>query len=247
MAQFLCSKTKKSVTLTVSIAQSGEGEIWRTDRPGILAKIYHDAHNDRVKKLEVMVKRVPKDPNAHQNHISFAWPQSLLTNNSSEVVGFLMPEVGNSLDLLKVCTPRMRKSLGIEINWYFLHVVARNVASIIQAIHYEGYVLGDIKLQNILVNNRALPTIIDADSFQVLDPFENKIYRCLVGSEGFTPPELIGQDIATVTQSQVHDRFRLGVVIYYLLFGGPPFRGQWIGSGDRALNLNSETKAWPSG
>jgi hypothetical protein len=242
MTKLFCSKTNQAVTLTVLIADSGEAKIWQTDRLGLLAKIYHvPASNekeklaqmkDRVAKLEVMVKRVPKDPNAHQNHISFAWPQSLLKNSGGEVVGFLMAEVENSLDLLKVCTPRMRKSLGVDANWYFLHVVARNIAGIIQAIHDEGYVLGDIKLQNILVNNRALPTIIDTDSFQVVDPIQNKVYRCLVASEGFTPSELIGKDIDSITQSAVHDRFRLGVVIYYLLFGGPPFRGSWQGSGD---------------
>ena len=242
MTKLFCSQTNQAVTLTVSIAQSGEGEVWLTDRPGLLAKIYHvpASHEieklaqmkDRLAKLEVMVKRVPKDPNAHQNHISFAWPRSLLKNSVGEVVGFLMPEVENSLDLLKVCTPRMRKSLGVDANWYFLHVVARNIAGIIQAIHDEGYVLGDIKLQNILVNNRALPTIIDTDSFQVVDPIQNKVYRCLVASEGFTPSELIGKNIDSITQSAVHDRFRLGVVIYYLLFGGPPFRGSWQGSGD---------------
>ncbi|MFM7441306.1 MAG: SUMF1/EgtB/PvdO family nonheme iron enzyme, partial [Snowella sp.] len=242
MTKLFCSKTNQAVTLTVLIADSGEAKIWQTDRPGLLAKIYHvpESHEaeklaqmkDRVAKLEVMVKRVPKDPNAHQNHISFAWPRSLLKNSGGEVVGFLMSEVENSLDLLKVCTPRMRKSLGVDANWYFLHVVARNIAGIIQAIHDEGYVLGDIKLQNILVNNRALPTIIDTDSFQVVDPIQNKVYRCLVASEGFTPSELIGKDIDSITQSAVHDRFRLGVVIYYLLFGGPPFRGNWQGSGD---------------
>jgi len=126
----------------------------------------------------------------------------------------------------------MRRKYKLETNWYFLHVVARNIAAIIQAIHLKGYVLGDIKLENILVNNRALPTIIDTDSFQVSDPYSGKIYRCLVGSEGFTPAELIGVNIADVDQTEVHDRFRLGVVIYYLLFSGPPFRGLWQGGGD---------------
>jgi formylglycine-generating enzyme required for sulfatase activity len=82
------------------------------------------------------------------------------------------------------------------------------------------------------VNNRGLPTIIDTDSFQVSDPYSGKIYRCLVGSEGFTPAELIRVNIADVDQTEVHDRFRLGVVIYYLLFSGPPFRGVWKGAGD---------------
>jgi formylglycine-generating enzyme required for sulfatase activity len=39
-------------------------------------------------------------------------------------------------------------------------------------------------------------------------------------------------NLADVDQTEVHDRFRLGVVIYYLLFSGPPFRGLWQGGGD---------------
>ncbi len=179
-----------------------------------------------------MVRNRPGDPNAHLNHISFAWPYSILEDNQGKVAGFLMPEVVGSETLLKLCTPKLRRQDKLEANWYFLHVVARNIAAIIQAIHAKGYVLGDIKLENILVNNRALPTIIDTDSFQVSDPYSGKIYRCLVGSEGFTPAELIGVNIADVDQTEVHDRFRLGVVIYYLLFSGPPFRGLWQGGGD---------------
>ena len=232
MTIYHCQRNNRSIRLTEELAHSGEAKVWRTDFQGYLAKIYHDPHNERIEKLQVMVRHIPADPNAHLKHISFAWPYSILEDSQGEIVGFLMPEVVGSETLLKLCTPQLRRKLKLETNWYFLHVVARNVAGIIQAIHREGYVLGDIKLENILVNNRALPTIIDTDSFQVPDPHGNKIYRCLVGSEGFTPAELMGVDIASVNQTEVHDRFRLGVVIYYLLFGGPPFRGMWQGSGE---------------
>ncbi|WP_353853252.1 SUMF1/EgtB/PvdO family nonheme iron enzyme, partial [Microcystis sp. M49636_WE2] len=220
------------ITLTQELANSGEAKVWHTNFNGYLAKIYHNPHNERVDKLQLMVRNRPSDPNVHLNHISFAWPYSILEDKQGKVVGFLMPEVVGSETLLKLCTPIMRRKYKLETNWYFLHVVARNIAAIIQAIHLKGYVLGDIKLENILVNNRALPTIIDTDSFQVSDPYSGKIYRCLVGSEGFTPAELIGVNIADVDQTEVHDRFRLGVVIYYLLFSGPPFRGLWQGGGD---------------
>mgnify|MGYP003336858737 FL=1 len=229
---YRCQLHNRSITLKQELANSGEAKIWRTDFHGYLAKIYHNPHNERIDKLQLMVRHRPTDPNAHQNHISFAWPYSVLEDGQGKVVGFLMGEVVDSQTLLKLCTPQLRRKLQLETNWYFLHVVARNIAAIIQAIHVKGYVLGDIKLENILVNNRALPTIIDTDSFQVSDPYSSKVYRCLVGSEGFTPAELIGFNLADVDQTEVHDRFRLGVVIYYLLFGGPPFRGMWNGSGD---------------
>ncbi|MDJ0736311.1 MAG: hypothetical protein QNJ47_19980 [Nostocaceae cyanobacterium] len=107
-----------------------------------------------------------------------------------------------------------------------------NIASIIEAIHAAGYVLGDMKPENILVNNRALPSIIDTDSFQVRHPNNRKVYRCLVGSNGFTPPELIGKDFSIINQTEIHDRFRLAVIIYHLLFGESPFKGKWMGVGD---------------
>jgi formylglycine-generating enzyme required for sulfatase activity len=229
---YRCQLQNRLITLTQELANSGEAKVWHTNFNGYLAKIYHNPHNERVDKLQLMVRNRPSDPNAHLNHISFAWPYSILEDNRGEIVGFLMPEVVGSETLLKLCTPKLRRQDKLEANWYFLHVVARNIAAIIQAIHAKGYVLGDIKLENILVNNRALPTIIDTDSFQVSDPYSGKIYRCLVGSEGFTPAELIGVNIADVDQTEVHDRFRLGVVIYYLLFSGPPFRGLWQGAGD---------------
>ncbi|MCE2669396.1 MAG: SUMF1/EgtB/PvdO family nonheme iron enzyme [Microcystis sp.] len=229
---YRCQLQNRLITLTQEMADSGEAKVWHTNFNGYLAKIYHNPHNERVDKLQLMVRNRPSDPNVHLNHISFAWPYSILEDKQGKVVGFLMPEVVGSETLLKLCTPIMRRKYKLETNWYFLHVVARNIAAIIQAIHLKGYVLGDIKLENILVNNRALPTIIDTDSFQVSDPYSGKIYRCLVGSEGFTPAELIGVNIADVDQTEVHDRFRLGVVIYYLLFSGPPFRGLWQGGGD---------------
>ncbi|QJB43342.1 hypothetical protein HGD76_02975 [Dolichospermum flos-aquae CCAP 1403/13F] len=48
-----------------------------------------------------------------------------------------------------------------------------------------------------------------------------------------TPPELIGKDFDSIEQTEVHDRFRLGVIIYQLLFGGNnPFQGKWTGTGE---------------
>ena len=246
MTSFTCAKTNQSVSLTEQIASSGEGEVWRTSRPKVLAKIYHTPDEERAKKLDIMVKHAPADPNAHKNHVSFAWPQSVLKDAQGKVIGFLMPEIVGGEELVNVCNPSRRKRLGLELDWRFLHVAARNVAALVQAIHKEGYVLGDIKLQNILVNSRALPSIIDIDSFQVRDAATGKVYRCPVASEGFTPVELLGKDIATVTQLEEHDRFRLGVVVYHLLFGNHPFQGQWTGTGE-SLELNELIRQgfWP--
>jgi DNA-binding helix-hairpin-helix protein with protein kinase domain len=240
------NKTSQSLNLTESIAHSGEGEVWRTSRKRILAKIYHVPDETRGQKLSIMINNAPIDPNAHKNHVSFAWPTSTLKNDQGEVIGFLMPEIVGGKPLVNICNPSRRKRLGLEVDWRFLHVVARNVAALVQSIHKRGYVIGDIKLQNILVNDRALPSIIDIDSFQVENPNTGQIYRCPVASEGFTPAELLGKDISSIEQQEVHDRFRLGVVIYHLLFGNHPFQGQWKELGEPPeLNELIRDGFWP--
>jgi DNA-binding helix-hairpin-helix protein with protein kinase domain len=232
MTTLTCTRTGQNISLVQQLATSGEGDIWRTDRSGTLAKIYYSPKPERIQKLEVMIAHPPQDPNAHINHISFAWPNSLLQDASGVSVGFLMPEVSNALELLEVYNPLRRQKALPEFNWLYLHATAMNVASLVWAIHLAGYVLGDLKPQNILVNNGALPSIIDTDSFQVRHPKTGELYRCPVGSEGFTPAELLGQDLATVEQTVIHDRFRLGVIIHLLLFGDHPFKGRWVGPGD---------------
>ncbi len=232
MTVLTCISTGKSISLTKQIASSGEGAVWQTNYSDYLAKIYHSFEYERIEKLKVMLAHPPKDPNVHLNHISLAWPQELLKNSNNSILGFLMPAIIGSKELLDVYSAKRRKQLHLEVDWKFLHTTALNIASIIEAIHTEGYVLGDIKPQNILVNNRALPSIIDADSFQVRHPTTGQVYRCLVGSEGFTPVELMGQDFRTTNQTEVHDYFRLAVIIHLLLFGDKPFKGKWVGYGE---------------
>jgi WD40 repeat protein len=233
MTVLTCAITGKSITLLKEIANSGEAKVWRTNQNGYLAKIYHSSTPERVQKLAVMIANPPTEPNSHLHHVSFAWPKSALKNGQGDCVGFLMPEIKDGKELLDVYNPRRRQALKLQIDWRFLHTTALNIVSIIEALHAAGYVLGDIKPQNILVNNRALPSIIDTDSFQVKNPKNGKVYNCLVGSEGYTPPELIGKDFDRIEQTEVHDRFRLGVIIYQLLFGGNnPFQGKWTGAGE---------------
>ncbi len=232
MRTLTCLQTGQPISLVQILANSGEADIWRTDCPGQLAKIYYSPKLERIQKLEAMIAHPPQDPNAYINHISFAWPTSLLEDSDGVPVGFLMPEVKQAVELLEVYSPLRRQKVMPEFNWLYLHATAMNIASLVWAIQLAGYVLGDLKPQNILVNNGALPSIIDTDSFQVRHPKTGMLYRCPVGSEGFTPPELLGQDLATVEQTEIHDRFRLAVLIYLLLCGDHPFKGRWIGPGD---------------
>lgn len=246
MKSLICADTEQSIHLINRISVSGEGEIWETNDPTRLAKIYASPGSDRIRKLQVMIEFPPSDPNVALNHVSFAWPTALIRQHNGATVGFLMPNISNSIELINVYNPRRRKGILPGFNWMYLHTTAMNVASLIWRCHETGFVLGDIKPQNILVNSEALPSIIDTDSFQIRHPQTGEVFPCPVGSEGFTPRELLGKDLATVHQTEIHDRFRLGIVMYLLLFGEHPFKGQWIGAGDSPEpNELIEKGFWP--
>ena len=128
MKTFTCVSTGQSITLTKEIADSGEGKVSETNRNGYLAKIYHEPTPERIEKLKVMIASPPQDPNSHLNHISFAWPKSLLKDGNGACVGFLMPEITGGKDLINVYNPQSRKKSKLEIDWRFLHATALNTA-----------------------------------------------------------------------------------------------------------------------
>lgn len=234
MQTVICAKTNQNITLIDQIANSGEGEVWTTSKSGMLAKLYHHPTPERFAKLEVMITHQPQDPNKHLNHYSFTFPQSLIKDNKGNLIGFLMPQIQGGVELIDIYNPKRRKIKKLEVDWHFLHYISLNMASILMAIHKEGYVIGDMKPQNILVNSKALPSFIDTDSFQVKDPKSNKLYHCLVGTEGYTPPELIGKDFNQIEQKTYHDNFRFAILIYQILFSYHPFSlGNWQGAGDK--------------
>ncbi|MEH1959058.1 MAG: hypothetical protein V7L05_04040 [Nostoc sp.] len=175
MTVFTCASTGQSITLLGEPKISGEAKVWQTNHNGYLAKIYHSQTPERVQKLAVMIAHRPKEPNSHLNHISFAWPKSVLKDAQGNCVGFLMPEIKEAKELINIYNPQKRKALKLEVDWRFLHTTALNIASIIEAIHISGYVLGDIKQQNILVNDRfRLAVIIYQLLFSGQSPFAGK-------------------------------------------------------------------------
>lgn len=246
----------KSISLVKEIAKGGEGAVWKTNRSGYfgkiscryLGKIYHNPTPQQVEKLKLMLANPPENPTASQNHIAISWPIDLIEDSQKNCVGFLMPEITNVKEMIDVYHPTLRRQECPVFNWYCLHIIALNFAFILKEIHAKNYIIGDINTKNILVNQGSFVSLIDADSFQVENFKTGKIYPCSVGSEGFTPPELLGKNLAELTQTRYHDRFRLAIIIYYLLFGSHPFMGKWTGSGDPpGQNESISNGYWPYG
>lgn len=235
---------KGTYSLDKCLGRGGEGEVWTVTGMSLVVKLFSDPTPLRRLKVETMLALPIQDPLQKHHHVGITWPHYLVHKNG-QFAGYAMPLAPQAKTMPYVSSPRLRANHSPEFNWRYLHATAYNLAQLVEAIHQAGCVLGDMNPKNILVNARALVTIIDTDSFQVKTA-KGQILRCLVGQPEYTPPELADHDFASVDQAPVQDYFRLAVAIYALLAGEHPYTGKWTGSGDPPSTLEAiQSGAWP--
>ncbi|MEI6043349.1 MAG: hypothetical protein WCS37_03045 [Chloroflexota bacterium] len=212
----------------------GEGNIYQIPAlPDLVAKIYHQHNPEHKAKLQAMINNPPPNPTATQNHISIAWPKEMILNNKGQCLGFLMPYIDHSgnIELFKLYHPQTRLKEAPYFNWQYLIYTVANLASVIDALHTKGYVIGDLNESNILVSSGAQVTLIDCDSIQV--PAGGTVYRCNVGKSEYTPPELQDTIFSQADRRPEHDNFGLAILIFMMLMEGwHPFYGKWVGKGN---------------
>ncbi len=208
-----------------------------------VAKIFHKPDAEKVGKLHAMIVNPPVDLTRKEHqHISIVWPLALIMSQG-RCIGFVMPyiERSESFPLLKIYNPQDRESLNTGYTWEYLLSMARNLASMTEELHRNGYVIGDLNESNILVTRRALVTLVDCDSIQVpkeLQWWERLLFwrrpcfRCTVGKPEYTAPELQGHRFSEINRTPNHDNYALAVIIFLLLMEGRhPYAGVWRGNG----------------
>jgi DNA-binding helix-hairpin-helix protein with protein kinase domain len=203
------------------------------DRPALVAKVYHRPTPERAAKLAAMLATPPADPMAGTGHVSIAWPVDRLVDpgDPSRVLGYAMPRVDGARPVFELFNPRSRLRLAPRFHYGYLLRTAHNLAAAVRAVHERDHVIGDLNETNTLVENQALVTLVDTDSFQV--PDHGRVYRCPVGKPEYTPPELQQVRFADFDRGPEHDAFALAVLVYQLLMEGThPFAGRFTGAGE---------------
>jgi serine/threonine protein kinase len=227
---------RSSLTLLLNgqpLARGGEATIYEVPRqPTLLAKVYHQPTQEHADKVAAMIAAPPTDPMAATGHVSIAWPlDRLLEASSPRFCGYIMRRVDKVQPIFEFYNPRSRLRFCPLFHFGYLLRTARNVAAAVRAIHERGYIIGDLNESNILVNNMALVTLVDTDSFQV--PDKHQVHRCPVGKPEYTPPELQGALFADFDRGPEHDAFALAVLIFQLLMQGiHPFAGRFADEGE---------------
>jgi serine/threonine protein kinase len=217
------------VELEAEIGAGGEGDVFAIrDGKGHCAKIRNKpVQGEQLEKLNTMLAFPPRDLCYEQmGHHSVAWPEKLLFQDIrlARCRGFVMPEVdrnrfkdaGNfaSYDV------RRREQQPQAITWRHLYNAACNLASTVAAIHGRGHCIGDLKRDNVKMDNAGLICLVDCDSFQIRNPETGKTYRCPVGTDEYMAPEILGRNCPDFDRTTETDSFALGVLLFQLLMEG---------------------------
>ena len=212
------------------IGKGGEGVVFALQsRPDSAVKIYKETlRSQREPKVRAMVAgRLAATTDL------VAFPAEVVTDLRGAFVGFIMRLVKGYQPIHELYGPKSRKQHFPKADYRFLVRAALNVARAVGKVHQAGCVIGDFNHSGVLVAQDATVSLIDADSFQFVR--EGRAYPCVVGVPDFTPPELQGGSLASVTRTAAHDHFGLAVAIFHLLaMGKHPYAGRFAG-GDLSM------------
>lgn len=212
------------------VGRGGEGEVWAVQgNDAVVAKIYT---GDRAPKREPKVRAMLAA--ALSEGAKFvSYPSALVLDQRGRFAGFLMQRVAKAKPLHQLYKPIARKRHFPTADFRFLVHVALNVAKAMAAVHEAGCVIGDVNESGVLVTEKGVVALIDADSFQV--EHDGRRFACEVGKPEYTAPEIQNKPLKDVIRTRDHDTFALAVVVFQLLWmGRHPFSGTFKG-GDMQL------------
>lgn len=199
----------RKIQLSKVISKGGEGTIFITDVDGYVCKIFHShrINFEKSEKLKYLVNRPVRFE-------GICWPEKIVYDEDQIPVGYLMKTArGKSMssifdgeDMLVESFPGIQRSDLVKIcislfeQYHYLHLL--------------GVVVGDIRMNNVIIDDNAKTYLVDLDSCQI----EN--FPCCVGDEDYTPAELQGKDFSTFMRTFYNERFSWSVIGFNCLFLG---------------------------
>jgi DNA-binding helix-hairpin-helix protein with protein kinase domain len=185
--------------------RGGEGTLYATYN-NMFVKIYHPDHitYTNLKKLQAMAAMDVKNP-------YILWPKDLIYS-SFNFVGYVMDELkgAKSLDELRDENFKSFKTLD-------RFVIAKNLLENLNYLHKKNILVGDMKLDNILVKPNKEVYIIDCGSFQVLD------YACDVYHREYTERIKTEEELKQTLREPSEEFFPINKIIFEILMLKTPY------------------------
>lgn len=215
--------TGKTVKLTDQIGKGGAGSIHKVYRKrSVVAKVLFRPTKDTEIRIKEMVKDFQKgkinlDLNWRNNIKTKlgTWPIDLLYDNQKKFKGFLMPKA-SGIELQLISSNNFNKYPKYK-NFSKLRnklILCQRLAVVFSNFYKSGnYSNGDIKPQNIYVDDKGFPMILDLDNLTI----NNKTPKDKQGTPGYMAHDY-SDDIYT-------DYFSIAIIFYELIFGLHPYIG----------------------
>ena len=215
----------KTYRLGKRIGGGGEGDVFLVENlPDQAVKIYKE--HLRVSREPKVRAMIGGSLAVSTNLVAF--PSEITTDLTGGFGGFAMRLVKSFWPMHEFYSPKSRKLQYPKADYRHLVRAALNLARAVGKVHETGCVIGDFNHSGVLISQDAVVALIDADSFQFT--INGRSYPCVVGVPDFTPPELQGRDLKTVTRTKAQDHFGLAVAIFQLLaMGKHPYAGRFAG------------------
>lgn len=227
----LFTEEQRPVTLTRQLGEGGEGEVYETDNPGRVAKLYfpNQLTPFRYEKLKLMVSKGLDW--SHPDAAGITWPRHLLFDQTGQFRGYLMDRArGKTLNAILI-----KQELDRNFpTWNRLHLVQLCCAILrkLRFLHESNILMGDINPRNFLIVDERTVSLVDCDSYQV------EGFPCPVGDVQFTPPELQGQPFSQVLRTPDQEYFAMASLLFMILHIGKPPYAQ-VGGGSPQENIRT--------
>ena len=226
---------RKTVRLVKTGPSGGEGTIYTTDIPNVVAKIYKQGKVDKAKfeKLKLMMTK-------NINCEGVCFPIAMLYNSKDEFIGFLMNKAqGKELQkclfipqLLKKYFPNWKKKDTVQL--------CVTILKKFKYLHDRNIILGDINPNNILVVSPNEVYFVDTDSYQI------EGYPCPVGTINYTAPEIQRKKFDTFLRTIGNEQFAVATLLFMIMLPGkPPYSLQ--GGENQIDNIINGDFAYASG
>lgn len=204
------TRDNELLTLKKLVGRGGEGSVYECDyKNGYVAKIYHKGQLNklRLKKLNFMEKK-------QIEYAGICWPEKMIFSLAGEPIGYIMKKIdGISLYSLFDSAESVVEAYPY---WTRQNLISLAIGVIenIQYLHLFGILIGDLRLKNIIIDEKNNPVLVDIDSCQV------DSLPCPAGFEDYTPPELQGIEFKEILRKYENESFSCMVLIFKLLFCG---------------------------
>ncbi len=213
----------KKVKLATQIGKGGAGTIYKiASRPNDVAKVFFrptkqdglrikEMVNDFKKGLIKLDLKWDKEPPTKIG----TWPTEILYNSKGNFKGYIMPKA-KGIELQYITSNNFSKHPEYKPFGKIRNklILCQRLAIIFSNFYKSGnYTNGDIKPQNIYVNPKGFPMILDLDNLTI----KNLSPKSKQGTPGYMAHDY-KDDIYT-------DYFSIAVIFYELIFGIHPYVG----------------------